>query len=86
MPVGIVGDDAMLVALNKLTGETRWKTWMPGAATRAESGSACESRPRGDPSTAPGARDAGSTVEITVTTDPDVHPDLQPLLAILAAR
>jgi outer membrane protein assembly factor BamB len=76
------GEDAMLVALNKLTGETIWKSKMPDAAA-----SAAASRPAGGSSgrpggsggapggadrgrSRPGGRDGGSATEVTGTKDP----------------
>jgi len=78
------GEDAILVALNKLTGETIWKSKMPDAAA-----SAAASRPAGAPGAAdrgrgsssegggvdrgrsrPGGGGGGSATEVTGTKDP----------------
>ena len=58
-------DGAMLVALDKLTGQTIWKTQMPGSS---------ESAPGGDsnPSGGPGERGAGSAPGVTGTKDPNL--------------
>jgi outer membrane protein assembly factor BamB len=53
-------DDAMLVALDKLTGKTLWKSQMPGAPAAARSGG---------PSNA-GARGGDSPTVVTGTKDP----------------
>jgi len=55
------GEDAILVALNKLTGETIWKSKMPDATA-----SAAASRPAGGP----GGGGGGSATEVTGTKDP----------------
>jgi len=74
------GEDAVLVALNKLTGETIWKSKMPDtAASAAASGPG--GRPGGlggAPGSAdrgrgrPGANAGGSTTQITGTKDPSL--------------
>jgi alcohol dehydrogenase (cytochrome c) len=58
-------DGAMLVALDKLTGQTIWKTQMPGGS---------ESAPEGDsnPSGGPAERGAGSASGVTGTKDPNL--------------
>ncbi|MGB7324320.1 MAG: malectin domain-containing carbohydrate-binding protein, partial [Rubripirellula sp.] len=63
--------DAMLVALNKLTGETIWKTNMPTASTAA-SGQA--SRPENTPRSEPPPRESNdrSAPTITGTQNPEL--------------
>jgi alcohol dehydrogenase (cytochrome c) len=58
-------DGAMLVALDKLTGQTIWKTQMPGGS---------ESAPAGDSNSSggPGERGAGSTPGVSGTKDPNL--------------
>jgi len=56
-------DAAMLVALNKLTGETIWKTRMPGASESATGNESNASSP-------PAERSAGSASGVTGTKDP----------------
>lgn len=58
-------DGAMLVALDKLTGKTIWKTQMPGSSESAPGG---ESSPSGSP----GERSAGSAPGVTGTKDPNL--------------
>jgi len=65
-------DDAMLVALDKLTGTTIWKSKAPGTSS-GDSGGRDDS-PRG-PGAGPGGfggRDGGSTTVVTGTKDPDL--------------
>jgi outer membrane protein assembly factor BamB len=57
------GEDATLVALNKLTGETIWKSKMPEATA-----SAASSGPGGGP----GGRGGGSAIVVTGTKDPNL--------------
>ena len=58
-------DGAMLVALDKLTGQTIWKTQMPGSS---------ESAPASDsiPSSGNGERSGGSASGVTGTKDPNL--------------
>jgi outer membrane protein assembly factor BamB len=63
-------DGAMLVALNKLTGETIWKTQMPGSSETAPA-----SAPNGGGGPAgggPAGGGAGSAAEVTGTKDPNL--------------
>ncbi|TWT80381.1 Outer membrane protein assembly factor BamB [Planctomycetes bacterium CA13] len=62
----------MIVALDKLTGETIWKTIMPGESTEAESGAA--SRQENTPRSEPPRREANdnSAPSITGTKNPEV--------------
>lgn len=64
--------DAMIVALNKLSGETIWKTQMPGESTGADSGRA--GRQENTPRNAPPRRetDDSSPPEITGTKTPEL--------------
>ncbi len=57
--------DAMLVALNKLTGETIWKTNMPGESTEAGSGRA--SRQENTPRSEPPRRETNDSSAPTIT-------------------
>ena len=61
------GDQATLVALNKLTGETIWKGQLPGGG--AGSRDAAPGGPRGAPG-GPGERGSGSATAVTGTKDP----------------
>lgn len=65
-------DDAMIVALNKLTGETIWKTQTPSEGTSAEStrSSRPESTPR-NPPPQPETNDSGAP-KITGTETPEL--------------
>jgi outer membrane protein assembly factor BamB len=69
-------DDAMLVALDKMTGETIWKTPMPGVSAASASGVPPGGLPGGPDRPAPGgvpsgpSRDAASPPAITGTKDP----------------
>ena len=58
-------ESSMLVALDKLTGQTIWKTQMPGSSESAPGG---DSNPRGGP----GERGAGSAPGVTGTKDPNL--------------
>ncbi|QEG38140.1 outer membrane protein assembly factor BamB family protein [Roseimaritima ulvae] len=64
--------DAMLVALNKLTGETIWKTNMPGESTEENSGRAGrqENTPRNEPP--PRESNDRSAPTITGTKNPEL--------------
>ncbi len=64
--------DAMLVALNKLTGETMWKTNMPRESTEASSGRASrqEETPRSEPP--PRETNDSSAPAITGTKNPEL--------------
>jgi alcohol dehydrogenase (cytochrome c) len=61
------GDEATLVALNKLTGETIWKGQLP--SSRPSSGDAATGGPGGGPG-GPGGSGGGSATEVTGTKDP----------------
>src|SRR3974390_544025 len=58
-------DGAMLVALNKLTGETIWKTQMPGSSESAPVSTS-------NPDNGPGERASGSAPGVTGTKDPNL--------------
>jgi outer membrane protein assembly factor BamB len=60
-------DAAMLVALNKLTGETIWKTQMPGRSEAAPVGTG-----GGNPGGGLGERGGGSVSGVTGTKDPSL--------------
>jgi alcohol dehydrogenase (cytochrome c) len=60
-------DAAMLVALNKLTGQTIWKTKMPGSSEAAPVGAG-----GGNPGGGPGERGGGSASGVTGTKDPNL--------------
>src|SRR5439155_1208351 len=62
---GMSSDGAMLVALDKLTGDTIWKTKMPGGSGSAPGGSS-------NPSGGFGERDGGSAPGVTGTKDPNL--------------
>ncbi len=65
------GADAILVALNKLTSETIWKSKMPEAtASAASSGPGGGPAGRGDSRGVPGASRGGSATGVTGTKDP----------------
>src|SRR5580765_1677064 len=64
-------DTAMLVALDKLTGSTIWKTQMPSSSEAASVGAGSRSNPGGGPS-GPGGRAGGSAPGVTGTRDPDL--------------
>lgn len=61
------GDDAMLVALDKSTGKTLWKSQVPSGS---ESGAGSPGGPPGDRGGAPGGRGGGSATAVTGTKDP----------------
>ena len=58
-------DSAMLVALDKLTGQTIWKTQMPGSSEGAPAGDS-------NPSGSPGERGVSSAPGVTGTKDPNL--------------
>ncbi|MCW5552191.1 MAG: PQQ-binding-like beta-propeller repeat protein [Verrucomicrobiae bacterium] len=63
-------DGAMLVALNKLTGETIWKTQMPGSSETAPASAPNAGGGAGGGGPAGGG--AGSAAEVTGTKDPNL--------------
>src|SRR6185295_1062311 len=65
------GDTAMLVALDKLTGNPVWKTQMPGGSEGAPVGAGGRSNPGGGPG-GPGGRAGGSAPGVTGTKEPDL--------------
>lgn len=63
------GADATLVALNKMTGETLWKSVLPAASATPTGGSPDFSN-RSGRTNAPGGREAGANNAVTGTKDP----------------
>lgn len=66
------GDDAMLVALDKLTGASIWKSKVPGISSGSSSGGR-DGSPSG-PGAGPGVsgREGGSATAVTGTKDPEL--------------